>query len=115
MKKLLFSLTKKDFRVDTYRCSGPGGQHRNKTSSGVRITHIASGVAVECCEERSQHTNKKKAFNRLANDPKFRNWLRMQAAAVEQGYRDVEHKVSRMMDEKNLKIEFFEPDMKGER
>ena len=57
---------KADFKVDTYIGSGPGGQHRNKTQTGVRITHIPSKLVASCCETRSQSTNKEIAFNRLA-------------------------------------------------
>lgn len=64
-RELIFSARKKDFRIETYKDSGPGGQHRNKVETGVRIVHIESGLFVECCDRRSQHQNKRIAFRRL--------------------------------------------------
>lgn len=104
MKKLLFSVTKKDFEVQTFRCGGHGGQKVNKTSSGVRIIHRESGAVGESRTERSQHQNKKLALHRLAKTGKFKVWLNRKIFEIDKK-ETLEQIIEREMSPENLKIE----------
>lgn len=112
-KEILFTLTKKDFIVETFRGSGAGGQHRNKTDSAVRIKHPESGAVGESQEERSQHQNKRTAFLRLLEHPKFKVWHRMKCYELIRG-ETIEQKVDKMMSQENLKVEVKNQDGKWE-
>jgi protein subunit release factor A len=106
-KELLFSITRKDFRIDTFRSGGKGGQNQNKRDTGVRITHLDSGAVGESREERSQLQNKKNAFRRCIESEKFKIWHKIKTSECFLDFRKIEEKVDKMMDEKNLKIEYL--------
>ena len=103
-KKKILSITKKDFKISAFKSGGPGGQHQNKTDSGVRITHIESGAVGESRTHKSQHANKKLAFHRLTESKEFKLWLNRRIFEIGDGM-TIEEKVEKQMDPKNLNIE----------
>ena len=104
MKKKILSITKKDFRIQTFKSGGKGGQHQNKTDSGVRILHEESGSVGESRTHKSQFQNKKEALKRLTGSTKFKLWLNRKVHETIRG-ETIEQEVEKMMDPKNLKIE----------
>ena len=104
-KELLFSVTARDCRWDYIRGSGKGGQKRNKTSSKVRCTHVASGAVAESDDTRSQHKNKGIAFKRMSETREFQAWHKIECARVTGKIRDAEEAVEIAMRPKNLCVE----------
>lgn len=112
MKELLYSITKKDFVVQTFRAGGAGGQNQNKVESGVRIIHSESGAVGEARDSRDQLHNKRNAFKRMVASKKFQDWLRVENARhlgrkilTE---KEIARQVDELMQDKYLKIEFAE-------
>lgn len=106
-KKLLFSVTKDEFDWQFFRGSGAGGQKKNKTSSACRCIHRASGAVGESREERSQLHNRRTAFLRCVETPMFKGWLKVQTAAMAQGFANAEKMVEHWMKPEFIKEETF--------
>jgi hypothetical protein len=103
-RQLLFSITKDDFEIQVFCSGGKGGQNQNKVSTGVRIIHKDSGAVGESREERSQLQNKKIAFKRLTEHPKFKFWHTKIVHEILHG-KSVDEIVDEMMVEENIKTE----------
>jgi peptide chain release factor 1 len=107
-RELLFSVTKKDFRVDYFRPGGHGGQKVDKSSVGARITHIDSGAVGESRESRSREQNKKKAFQKLLNTREWKAWYRIRKAQALGQALEIEESVDKSLAPENLKVEVKE-------
>jgi len=103
-KQLIFSLTKKDFVVEYYNPGKNGGQNANKIASACRIHHPASGAVGDCHEERTQKSNRERAFKRLTESPKFQKWLKIETAKRLGQLDDIERKVERALAEAKVEI-----------
>jgi protein subunit release factor B len=103
-RKHLFSVTKKDFVVQTFKAGGKGGQHQNKTDSAVRIIHPDSGAVGISRNDRSQHRNKKLALLRLTETTKFKLWIQRKVNEIGMG-KTIEEQVEEDMKPENLKYE----------
>jgi protein subunit release factor B len=99
-----FSVTLADCEVQTFRSGGPGGQNQNKTETGVRVIHTASGARGESRQERSQLLNKRLAFRHMTEDVKFRVWLNREMHR-RRGIPSPEERAARDLAPDNLKVE----------
>jgi protein subunit release factor B len=108
MSELLFSITAKDCRWDYFRGTGKGGQKRNKTSSGVRCTHADSGAVGQSDDTRSQHQNRRIAFERMAETSKFKAWHKVECARRMGEDQKVKDAVEAALRPWNLKEEVFD-------
>lgn len=104
-KQLLFSVTREDLEIQTFHAGGPGGQHQNKRSTGVRIIHKPSGARGEARDSRGQYQNRKAAFERMANSSEFKVWLRMEASRRDMDAEDIRRAVRKQMAPWNLLVE----------
>jgi len=102
-RKLLFSVTLEDCRVDTFRSGGKGGQNQNKRDTGVRITHLDSGAVGEARDNRTQDLNKKAAFRRMYSSDKFKAWHKLEAAR-RSGW-DIDAEVEKALNPKNIRMD----------
>lgn len=109
-RTLLFSVTRDDLELQTFRAGGKGGQNQNKTSSGVRLIHRASGARGESREERSFEQNRRRAFVRLAKSPTFKAWHRLEVARRTGQEAELEARVRAEMDDRNLLVEVKDED-----
>lgn len=104
-KRFLFSVGIEECRVETFRASGPGGQHRNKVETAVRVVHPASGAVGTATDSRSQLQNKRQAFIRMAATDEFQKWHKRETSR-RLGLPTIDDTIDRMMDRQNLKIEY---------
>lgn len=112
MRRLLFSLTAKDFRFDTFRSGGNGGQNQNKVESGVRCVHEASGAVGTARDSRDQHKNRRAAFSRCVESEKFKTWHKIETARrlgnpVPMTEEEIQEYCDEQMRPEHLRVECF--------
>lgn len=108
-KVLLFSVTADDCKWQTFRAGGKGGQHQNKTETGVRCIHEPSGAVGEARDNRSQHINKQSAFNRMIDTKEFKVWHKAETARRLLDHNSIEEmvesNVNDQMSPNNIRVE----------
>lgn len=103
-KELLFSVTKKDLKIDYFSGTGAGGQHRNKHQNCVRMSHPESGASSTGQSNRERGANEREAFKSLVEHPKFKMWHTQKSMEMLSG-QTIQQKVDLMMQPENLKVE----------
>lgn len=104
-KQLMFSITKKDFKITYFSGQGAGGQHRNRHNNCVRLHHPESGVTVQATEHKSLMQNKTLAFKRLVANKAFNSWLKIMSSLMLKDGKTIDEIVEEQMRDENLKIE----------
>lgn len=104
MKKLIFTLTKKDFEITWFSGSGAGGQHRNKHQNCCRIKHIATGILSTGQSQRDRQSNVREAFDGIKRNKLFLSWCSLRCYEIEQG-KSIEQIVDEWMTSDNLRVE----------
>ncbi len=108
-RQLLFSVTARDFTIQTFRAGGKGGQNQNKVNSGVRLVHKASGARGEARDSRHQARNKRAAFLRLLETPVWEAWHRLESARRLGGVAKAEEATEQAMRPEHLRVEVRGP------
>lgn len=109
MREKLFSVTKKDFKLNWFSGTGAGGQSRNKNQMCLRLSHPDSGASSTGQSSKSRAANQREAFNTLIATPKFKLWMNKKILEALEN-ETIEEKVEKQMHPKNLKVEGKEDD-----
>ncbi|MFE6966728.1 peptide chain release factor-like protein [Agromyces sp. NPDC057679] len=104
-RELLFSVALADCVVETFMVSGAGGQHRDRTNAGVRITHPPSGAVGRGVDDRSQLRNKKAAFLKMVESPQFQYWLALEQARLSGRQTPEQYAEAEISNPKHLRVE----------
>lgn len=108
-KKLLFSVTAADCDWTDFTASGPGGQHRNRVKTAIRVVHRASGAVGVATDNKSQLANRQNAFARMAKTKEFQLWAKMESSKLITG-KSINDVVDDLMQAKNIKYEVKDED-----
>jgi protein subunit release factor A len=104
-RRLLFSVTRKDFEMQVFRSGGKGGQNQNKVNSGVRLIHHPSGARGEARDSRDQPQNKRAAFERLLQTKEWKGWHKAECARRLGQTALIEKSVEDGLRPENLRVE----------